>query len=94
MDQRTCRSYSLPCFSFPALVDGVDGDVVFGYGLQALHDGGSDRPGDFQGHLFASATWDILQPVVDHLSRRWHPCDFHSPLGLVRHGQCFSSSRG
>lgn len=93
MDQRTCRSYSLPCFSFPALVDGVNGDAVLGQGLQALHDGGRARAGDLQRHLFASAARGVLQAVVDHLTRRWRPPDLHGSLGLVRHGQSLPSSR-
>ena len=94
MDQRTCRSYSLPCFSFPALVDGVNGDVVGGDGLQALHDGGGGRRRDLQVHFFPSITRNVLQPVVGHPTRRRHPRDFHGPLGLVRHCQLFTSSRG
>lgn len=94
MDQRTCRSYSLPCFSFPALVDGVNGDVVSGDGLQALHDGGGDGSRDLKGHFFASTTGNILQTVVDHLAWRRRPRDFHASLGLVRHGQLFTSSGG
>lgn len=94
MDQRTCRSYSLPCFSFPALVDGVNGDAVLGQGLQTLHDGGRGRAGDLQGHLSASAAWDILQAVVDHFAWRRRPRDFHGALRLIRHGQLFTGSRG
>lgn len=94
MDQRTCRSYSLPCFSFPALVDGVNGEVVSGFGLQALHDGGSGRARDPEGHFFPSVCRHILQPVVGHFARRRRPCDFHGSLGLVRHGQLFTGSRG
>lgn len=92
MHQRTCRSYSLPCFSFPALVDGVDGDVVGGHGLQALDDGG--RPGDLQGHFPSSVTGDVLQPVVTHSARRRHPRHLHGVLGLIRHGQLLLSCRG
>lgn len=86
MDQRTCLSYSLPCFSFPALVDGVNGDVVCGPGLQALHDGGSGGSGrgrDLHGHFFASGAWHILQSVVEHPARRRGPRDFHGSLGLI-----------
>lgn len=94
MDQRTCRSYSLPCFSFPALVDGVNGDVVRCQGVQTFHDGGSGRAGDLQGHLSASTAWDILQTVVDHIARCWCPPDFHGSLSLIRHSQSFTSSGG
>lgn len=94
MDQRTCRSYSLPCFSFPALVDGVDGDVVRGPGLQALHDGGRGCPGDLQGHFFSSRTGNILHPVVAHPAGGRRPRDLHGVLGLIRHHQLFVSSGG
>lgn len=94
MDQRTCRSYSLPCFSFPALVDGVNGDAVLGQRLQTLHDGGRGRARDLQSHLSASTAWDILQTVVDHFAWRRRPRDFHGSLRLIGHGQSFTSSRG
>ena len=83
MDQRTCRSYSLPCFSFPALVDGVNGDVVSGHGLQALHDGRGDASGDLEDDFFASGNGSVLQTVVGHLAWRRRPRDFHGALGLV-----------
>lgn len=94
MDQRTCRSYSLPCFSFPVPVDGVNGEVVSGFGLQALHDCGSGRARDPEDHFFSSVCGNILQPVVGHLARRRRPCDFHGMLGLVRHDQYFSGIIG
>ena len=85
MDQRTCRSYSLPCFSFPELVDGVNGDVVSGHGLQALHDDGIGRGDGFEEHFFPSITGDVFQPVVGHGARRRHPCDSHAGFSLFRH---------
>lgn len=81
MDQRTCRSYSLPCFSFPALVDWVNSDVVSGFGLQALH--GSGYSWDLQGHFFPSSTGNVFQPVVAHLAWCWRPCGFHGMLSLI-----------
>lgn len=93
MDQRTCRSYSLPCFSFPALVDGVNSDVVGGHGLQALHDGAGGCCWDLEGHFFPSAAGNVLQTVVGDSARRRSPCHFHGPLRLIRHDQCFTSGR-
>lgn len=83
MDQRTCRSYSLPCFSFPALVDGQNGDIVCGRGLQILHDGRSGLCRDFLDHFFASIVGNVLQPVVEQVARRWRPRDSHGFLCLV-----------
>lgn len=94
MDQRTCRSYSLPCFSFPALVDGVDSDVVRGHWLQAPHDGGSGRLRDLEDHFFPPAAGNILQPIMADPARRRHPCYFHGLLGLVGHDQPFMSGGG
>lgn len=85
MDQRTCRSYSLPCFSFPELVDGVNGDVVSGHGLQAFQNGGSGHGRDFEDHFFPSITGDVFQPVVAHRARRRHPRDSHGVFSLFRH---------
>lgn len=94
MDQRTCGSYSLPCFSFPAPVDGEQGDGVGGGGLQAPHEGGGGRPGDLQSHFFPSAHGGVLQPVVGHAARRRRPRDPHGPLRLVRHRQLLPGNRG
>lgn len=94
MDQRTCRSYSLPCFSFPALVDGVNSDVVSGHWQQALHDGGGNCPRDPEDHIFAPCDGGVLQPVVSHLAWGGLPCDLHGALGLIRHDQSFTAWRG
>lgn len=94
MGQRTCGSYSLPCFAFPALVDGVDGDVVGGGGLQAPHEGGGARPGDLEYRFLASADGEVLEPVVEQLARRRRPGDPHGPLRLVFHRQLFAGGGG
>lgn len=94
MDQRTCCSYSLPCFSFPVLVDGFDGDVVSGDGLQAPHDSRGGHARDPEGHFPPSSAGNILQPVVAHPAWRWRPCDFHGVFCLLRNDQLFMSRQG
>lgn len=83
MDQRTCRSYSLPCFSFPVFVDGFHGDVVGGDRLQALHDGRGGTSRNLEGHFLPPTTGDIFQSVMAHPTRRWCPCDLHGLFSLV-----------
>ena len=94
-DQRTCCSYSLPCFSFPVAVHGVDLDVVGGHGLEPLHHRGAQRPRDLQGHLAApQPLGDVPQPVVGHLPRSGGPRHAHGALCLLRHHQRLACRRG
>lgn len=92
VDQRTCRSYSLPCFSFSRLIHRVDGDVVGGERSQPLQPRGGPR--DLQGHFPPSAAWDVSQAVVADSARRCRPRHFHAAAGLIWHCQSLESRRG
>lgn len=85
--QRTCGSYSLPCFSFSALVNGMHVDVVGGEGLKFPQHGRGRAGGNFHGHFFSSGPRDVRELVVLHGARSGSPRRPHGSLGFVGHGQ-------
>lgn len=95
IDQRTCGSYSLPCFSFSAPVRRGHGDVVGGHGLQPLQDGAGGVAGHLERHLTpAGDLRGVRQAVVEDPPRRRQPRHPHGALRLVRHRQLLGRSGG